>query len=73
VEARESITNRINEVFKMFDVEKYTVDQIRQTWTAMAKQAELHPGTIVDKVIRKALFYFHRHTNGIVYFLFGNY
>ena len=51
VETRESIISPIKEVFKMFDVEKYTVEQIRQTWTAMAKQVDLHPGTTVDKVI----------------------
>lgn len=51
MEAREFIKSRIIEACKILDFEKYTVEQIRQEFTAMTKQVELPHGTTADKVI----------------------
>lgn len=51
MESMSSVRSRIIEALEIFDLEKYSVEQTRQAWTAMAKQRELPHGTAVEKVI----------------------
>jgi len=48
---REYIRSRVIEACKIFDYEKYTVEQMRQEFTAMNKKVKLPHGTTVDKVV----------------------